>query len=136
MSFPYLRSMIKWIFTLFVILPMVVSAQKEIHLKRKYLGKYKGEIPAYNIDTGEKIMRVSSSAIYVEIDKTDISITVGNNKLTGTYKVMFKAQTYYLVDATIEGQLATERIIVYKRGRKIARDGMYPQPVTSMKKYK
>lgn len=126
----------KWLFTLLLILPMMISAQKEIHLKRKYLGKYKGEIAAYNIDTGEKIMRVSSSAIYVEINKNDITITIGNNKLTGTYEVMFKAQTYFLVDAKIEGQLATERIIVYKRGRKIARDGMFPQPVTQMKKYK
>tara|TARA_R110002072_G_scaffold266303_1_gene425175 strand:- start:20583 stop:20927 length:345 start_codon:yes stop_codon:yes gene_type:complete len=114
----------------------MVSAQKEIQLKRKYFGKYKGEIAGYNIDTGEKIMRVSSSAIYIEISKNEISITIGNNKLKGSYEVMFKAQTYFLVDAEIEGQLATERIIIYKRGRKVARDGMFPQPVTQLKKYK
>ena len=128
--------MMKWFFTLLFILPLLVSAQKEINLKKKYLGKYKGEIAGYNIDTGEKIMRVNSSPIYVELNKKDILITIGSNILKGTYEVMFKAQTYYLVDAKIEGQLATERIIVYKRGRKIARDGMYPQPVTEMKKYK
>ena len=46
-----------------------------------------------------------------------------------------KAKTYFLVDAKIDDQLATERLIIYKRGRKISRDGMYPQPVTELKKY-
>lgn len=128
--------MIKWLLTLLLIIPLTLFAQKQINLKKKYFGKYKGEIAGYNIDTGEKIMRVSSSAIYVEIDKNEVSVTIGNNKLNGTYEVMFKAQSYYLVDANIEGQLATERLIIYKRGRKIARDGMYPQPVTQLKKYK
>ena len=109
--------------------------QNKIELKKRFLGKYKGEIPSYNIDTGEKIMKVSSSAIYLALNKKDLTLTIGNNELHGTYSVMFKAKTYFLVDAKIDGQLATERLIIYKRGRKISRDGMYPQPVTELKKY-
>ena len=80
-------------------------------------------------------MKVSSSAIYIELEKEKITITIGNNQLTGTYTVMFKAKKYFLIDARIEGQLATERIMVYKRGRKLSRIGMYPQPVTELLKY-
>ena len=127
--------MVKLILTLLLIIPFSLSAQKEYTLKSRFLGQYKGEISSYNIDTGKKIMKVSSSAIYIELEKEKITITIGNNQLTGTYAVMFKAKKYYLIDARIEDQLATERIIVYKRGRKLSRDGMYPQPVTELLKY-
>ena len=127
--------MVKLILTLLLIIPFSLSAQKEYTLKSRFLGQYKGEISSYNIDTGKKIMKVSSSAIYIELEKEKITITIGNNQLTGTYTVMFKAKKYFLIDARIEDQLATERIIVYKRGRKLSRDGMYPQPVTELLKY-
>jgi hypothetical protein len=117
-------------------LPMLVAAQKEVTLKKRYFGKYKGNIPAYQMDTGDDLVDVSSSAIYILIGKEEASITIGNNVIHGKYKVMFMAKTYYLLDVTIDGQLATERILVYKRGRKLSRDGMYPQPVTELKKYK
>lgn len=135
MFFSYLRPMLKWIIILLFTLPLVTYGQKKIELKKRFLGNYKGEIPSYNIDTGEKIMKVSSSAIYLELNKDDLKLIIGNNELHGTYTVMFKAKTYFLVDAKIDNQLATERFIVYKRGRKISRDGMYPQPVSELNKY-
>ncbi len=125
----------KFLFLLVLLIPLFSGAQKEIKLKKKYLGKYKGTIPAYKMDIGDEIVEVGASAIYIDLTDKKIKLTIGNNTLNGTYEVMFKAKLYYLVDATIEGQLATERIIVYKRGRKISRDGMYPQPVTELKKY-
>ena len=105
-------------------------------MKIKYFGKYKGTVTSYEIDTGTELLRVTESAIYVTIAEDELSVTVGKNKLYGKYNVMFEADKYYLLDATIDGQLATERIMIYKRGRKIARDGMYPQPVTELKKYR
>ena len=116
--------------------PLIGSAQKSVSLKKKYLGTYKGTIPAYKMDTGEEVVNVSSSAIYIEITKEDITLAIGNNSLHGTYKVLFMAKTYYLLDVNIDGQLASERIMVYKRGKKLSRDGMYPQPVAELKKYK
>jgi hypothetical protein len=117
-------------------LPVMASAQKAISLKKKFFGSYKGTIPSYKMDTGDDVVDVSSSAIYIEITKEDMTIAIGNNALHGTYKVMFMAKTYYLLDVKIDGQLASERIMVYKRGKKLSRDGMYPQPVAELKKYK
>lgn len=136
LNYSYLSTMKRFFFFLLLTLPLLFSAQKELTLKRKYFGKYKGEIPSYNVDTGEKIMKVGATAIYVEIGKNDISITIGKNKNHGVYSVMFKAQSYYLLDCKMDNQLATERIMVYKRGRKISRDGLFPQPLSNLKKYK
>lgn len=125
-------------FVVFILIlaPVMAFSQKEIKLKKRYFGKYKGTVSSYKIDTGNEVLTVSESAIYVTIAKDQISVTVGKNKMYGNYTVMFEAKKYYLLDANIDGQLATERIMVYKRGRKIARDGMYPQPVTELKKFK
>jgi hypothetical protein len=124
------------VLTILFLAPLLAFSQKEIKLKKKYFGKYKGTVSSYKVDTGNEVMQVGESAIYVNLAKEQISVTVGKNKMYGTYDVMFEAKKYFLLDATIEGQLATERIMVYKRGKKIARDGMYPQPVTELKKYK
>lgn len=119
-----------------LLIPLFSEGQKEITLKRKYLGNYKGTISDYKLDTGNEIIAVGDAPIYIELTKDDLTLTVGTRSTKGTYKVMFEAKTYYLVDAKMEGQLATERIMVYKRGRHIARDGMYPQPVTDLKKFR
>ena len=118
------------------LIPLLALGQKEITLKKKFFGKYEGSIPAYKFDNGTEILEVSASDIVVIISADAIAVTIGNNKLSGTYDVMFEAKSYFLLDATMEGQLATERIMVYKRGRHISRDGMYPQPVTELEKVK
>lgn len=121
--------------TLLFVLPLSAFSQKEIKLKKKYFGKYKGVIPAYKMNANNEIVEVGETMIYIDIFKEQIMVKVGNNVRYGTYEVMFMADKYFLLDATIEGQLATERIMVYKRGKKIARDGMFPQPVTELKRY-
>lgn len=114
---------------------MSAFSQKEIKLKKKYYGKYKGVIPAYKMNSNNEIVEVGETAIYIDIFKDQIMVKVGNNVRYGTYEIMFKADKYFLLDATIEGQLATERVMVYKRGKKLARDGMFPQPVTELERY-
>ncbi|MCH2224235.1 MAG: hypothetical protein MK066_05645 [Crocinitomicaceae bacterium] len=121
---------------LLIVFPLMLSAQKEIKLKRKYFGKYKGMVAGYQMNSGIELIDIGETPIVVLIDKEQIYITIGDRKLVGTYTVMFKAQKYYLLDAEIDGQLANERILVYFRGKRISRDGMYPQPVTELKKTK
>jgi hypothetical protein len=41
-----------------------------------------------------------------------------------------------LLDCKINGQLANERVVVFKKGKKISRDGLYPQPNTILLKSK
>lgn len=119
---------------LLIAAPLISLGQKEIKLKKKYLGAYKGEIPAYKMDIGEEVIEVGQTAIQVNLEADQITLSIGNNVLTGSYHVMFEAKSYYLLDIDINNQLANERIMVYKRGKKIARDGMYPQPLAELSK--
>jgi hypothetical protein len=113
-----------------------VYSQKDLKLKKKYLGNYKGTIPSYQLDASPSIIDVSESSIYITITADDIEITIGNRALKGVYEVLFEADSYYLLDATMENQLATERIMVYKRGKHLSRDGMFPQPVVELNKFR
>jgi hypothetical protein len=124
-----------FLFFIAFILVAKVHGQKDLELKRKYFGKYKGTVPSYTIDNGATLVTVSESAIYIDLFKDYITIKVGNHIMNGTYFVLFEAKDYFLVDAKIEGQLATERILVYKSGKRIGRDGMYPQPVSTLTRY-
>lgn len=115
---------------------MLSFGQNKIELKRKFLGSYEGTIPGYKLESSQDIMNVGSTDIVITIGKNQVEITVGGNLLFGTFIVMFEAKTYYLLDVTVDGQLANEKILVYKRGRHLSRDGMYPQPVTELTKIK
>ena len=132
-SFLYLGLM-KWMIVLLLILPFGLNAQKEIKLKRRYLAKYEGTVPAYSMGSALEVVDVDETTITITIGRKFIYTTIGDRKLQGTYVVMFEADTYYLLDATMSGQMANERILVYKRGKKISRDGMYPQPLADLKK--
>ncbi|TNE76885.1 MAG: hypothetical protein EP333_01895 [Bacteroidetes bacterium] len=110
-------------------------SQKEISLKRKYFGKYKGIVSSYTYKEANKLIEVSETTIYVDLFKEEIRIKIGANEMTGSYVVMFEANDYYLVDAKMEGSIVTERIIVYKKGKRIGRDGIYPQPVSELMRY-
>lgn len=124
----------KWLIVFLLIVPFASNAQKKIKLKRKYMAKYEGTVPAYSMGSALEIVDVDETPITVTIGKEFIYTTIGERKLQGTYVVMFEADTYYLLDATMMGQSAHERILVYKRGKRISRDGMYPQPLADLKK--
>lgn len=110
------------------LLPLFLLAQKPVELKKKYLGVYEGEITSFQMDSGKDLVAVDSAKINIEILDSTVTITVGRNQLKGNYYVMFEAKTYFLLDCRMEGQLAGERIVVFKKGKKISRDGLYPQP--------
>lgn len=120
--------MVRLLIILMFFLPLVVSAQKKIELKKKYFGTYSGNISSFQMDAGNDLVSVDSTTIKIEITEKEVLFTVGKNALKGTYYVMFEAKKYFLLDCRIEGQLAGERIVVYKKGNKISRDGLYPQP--------
>lgn len=128
--------MAKYTLLFLLIFPILSFGQNKIELKRKYLGSYEGIIPGYSIESSQDIMNVAATDIVITIGKNQVEITVGGNALFGTFTVMFEAKSYYLLDVVVDGQLANERILVYKRGRHLSRDGMYPQPVTELTKIK
>ena len=124
----------KLIFIFAFALPLLSFGQKEVNLKRKYMKSYSGIIPSYSMDVGDNIVEVTATPISIQIDKDSVYFKIGQNKFQGVYMVKFEANKYYLLNAVIDGQLANERVMVHKRGKIISRDGLYPQPMTELKR--
>lgn len=122
-------------FIVLLMMPFFASSQKLVDkIKRKHYGVYVGTIPGYQIETDQDLVNVESTTIEIEISEKHVSIQIGDQKVTGTYTVLFKGDNYYVLDVTVEGQEANDRIVVYQRGKKISRDGMFPQPNTMLDK--
>lgn len=125
-----------WIFITLLCFAGFSQAQKTSEVKRKFFGNYKGVIASYKIDSGKEVLNVDSTSIGVTIADSTIELVIGKNQLKGTYDVMFESDDYYFLNCTIEGQLAGERIMVYKKGKKICRVGITPQPIAMLYRYK
>ena len=126
----------RFLVLLIVFVPVLVSAQKPVELKKKFYGAYEGQISNFELDGGKDLIPVDSISIRVEISLQNIEITIGKQINTGTYSVLFEGDKYFVLDCRMEGQLATERIVVFKHGKKISRDGLYPQPNSFLFKVK
>lgn len=113
-----------------------LEAQKLVSgLKKKYFGEYIGVIPAYSYNTGNDLIEVSKTEIEIELTESTIVLTIGLNKRTGSYVVLFKGDKYYVLEAKFENELKKERIIVPVKGKSISREGTYPQPNAELVKH-
>lgn len=118
----------KYIFFVLILLCCSVQLSAQTRLKRKYYGTYEGQINEYPMQIGNKLIQVSSTPIRIEINAGYLNIQVGKLSSRGEYNVLFEADDYFVLDAVMERQSIGERIVVYKKGEKISRDGLFPQP--------
>jgi hypothetical protein len=128
--------MMRLLLVVFVLVPIIGLSQKPIELKSKFFGVYEGKIASFLMDSGKDLLSVEESPITIEIAEETILFAIGSNKKSGIYTVLFEADKYFLLDCKINGQLANERVVVFKKGKKISRDGLYPQPNTILLKSK
>lgn len=105
-------------------------------LKKTYFGKYAGTIAAYEINTGAEKIKVAQTPVEVQLSEKELLLKVGNQEMRGTWNLLFEAKAYYVLTGKMENQAIEERIIIYKKGRKISREGIRPQPDAMLEKTK
>jgi hypothetical protein len=123
-----------YFFIFLFILPLLATAQKQITLKKKYFGIYTGIMAGYLLDSGTEVVTVKETKMAIQISKNAITFDIGRLHFSGNYRVVFESKEYLVLDATIDGQLQSERIRIYKKGKEMRREGVYPQPETELKK--
>lgn len=120
------------IFTFFLVVELGVSAQ----IKKSYFGTYVGKIGSYEINTGMERIEVAESEINIEFNATNLSLKIGNSVVQGTWKLILETKTYFLIEGKMEQQAAPEKILIYKKRKKMFREGIRPQPDVMMTKLK
>lgn len=125
----------KILFLILFSLPLIAQGQKLVdEIKKKHFGIYRGEIPAFSMDTGKDLVDVTSVEIIVEVEAEKVILHIGNQHLVGDYTVLFKGDDYYVLDVTLKRQLQHERLVIKQKGKMMTREGIYPQPNSTLKK--
>jgi hypothetical protein len=121
---------------LFFLLTLLVGftsvAQTSGQLKKRFLGTYTGFIPSYK--TVSSNIQVDSVALTIELSNNHLQFTLGKLAFEGEYTILLETAAYFILECKMEDRLANERIMVYKRGKKISRDGLFPQPNATLYK--
>ena len=107
---------------------MTSTAFGQEKLKRKYFGVYNGKINGYKLETNGDLLDVAAVPIQIDLYAGYLNIHIGKSTSKGNYTILFEAEDYFVLDCTMDNNSIGERIIVYKKGDKISRDGLYPQP--------
>ena len=113
-----------------------INAQKELKLAKKFFGDYAGVVPEYVLPSTGGEVRVLEVPIRIKVDGEFLVMSIGKLDFKGNYKILFEANGYFLLECPIEGKPVSERIMVFKRGKKISREGLYPQPSAILYKQK
>jgi hypothetical protein len=120
------------ILILFLLFPFASVAQSKV--KKKYYGTYQGIIPSYQIDTGNDLLPIDSTAIEIQIEKGFITLKIGSQTITGTYKTSYSTEESVIIEAKMADQIVSEKIHIYTKQKKIMRIGIYPQPDAILEK--
>lgn len=126
--------MTKFFIFIFLVISAFSNAQKT--LKKKFLGKYEGEIPAYKINTGSQFIDVSSASISITILKNELVFMVGRNEMTVPYSWIKKDKKTIQIEFLRSIDETQEIVILTKKTKEIMREGVYPQPKCILKKVK
>ena len=126
--------MTKFFIFIFLVISAFSNAQKP--LKKKFLGKYEGEIPAYKINTGSQFIEVSSTSISITILKNELVFMVGRNEMTVPYSWIKKDKKTIQIEFLRSIDETQEIVILTKKTKEIMREGVYPQPKCILKKVK
>lgn len=119
----------------YLIVPFLSEAQTKVtELKKKNYGTYKGEIPSYIQSSDTSLFTIDATPIEIQISENAIALTIGKLHKKGSYHILFKDKSYYVVDAFFEGDILTERIILYEKTKSMIREGSHPQPNALLKK--
>lgn len=125
----FVTMVLRFLILSLILIPQFSSGQKLVdEIKKKYFGAYQGTIAAYKLDTGAELVAVEETTIFIVLTEDNIILEIGNNKTSGTYSVLFEGDDYYVLNAIIEGQIQSERIVVHQKGKTVTREGIHPQP--------
>lgn len=119
----------------FIMLSFATLAQKNVKIKKKYLGRYAGVIPAYQVQSDKGLLNVDETIIsFVLVKDQSAVIQIGNENKESTYKVLVKDKNDYTIEVRTEGEEYTEKIELKGKEKILIREGLKPQPDSKLKK--
>jgi len=120
------------ILTFFITISICTGAQ----VKKRDQGVYKGLISSYEINTGQKLIEVDSSEIFIRLEKSSFTLKIDDVEYQGTYEVEKREKRNYVLKAKTDYSDIKEEIILFGKDKIIKRKGIFPQPDARLRKLK
>lgn len=119
----------------FILVCLFLHLNVTAQVKKSYLGKYVGTIAAYEMSVGaSERIQIGTSAIEIQLSATEIVIVIGTKTNKGIWTLFSENKTNFVIEGKMDNTAAKERILIYKKGKKIVREGIRPQPDVMLKK--
>jgi len=119
----------RWsLFLLEACLSFLVMSQAPKTVKKKHLGTYRGELPAYTLTWGVEQVPVSACPMILTLQTNDFYIQLGEQRYRGTWRIIFQTNDYYQLEGSIPGRIVSEQFQLYKQSRILIREGIFTQP--------
>ena len=97
-------------------------------IKRKWQGTFDGNIPAYQLNTGNELLEVESSSIKVIIENEKFIINLGVFEYVGEYVSTKQQRKTLFIVGKIEGRTVNEYFLIDRKMKSLSRTGIIPQP--------
>jgi hypothetical protein len=105
-------------------------------LKKKNLGVYQGEIPAYVLGLGEEVFQVEKAVIQIELQADGTLFEKIDSKETkGSFLILKEDKNAVYLEVKLNGQYIPENYVLYKKDKRLERKGIYPQPDVFLRYY-
>jgi hypothetical protein len=119
----------RWsLFVMALVSSTMLAAQPSSGIKKKYLGTYVGELPAYTFVLGTENVPVSACGISITLEQGKCVIQLGNQRMRGSWKLVYQTDQAYFIEATHPGHILPERLQLNKKTSRILREGVLHQP--------
>ena len=106
---------------------------QNVKLKKKYLKNYKGNIPTYEINYNNNLVKIDASEITIQLKKDSLYISVGSSIWSGIYSVAKTGKKTFEIIGKMNGSGISEVLKLNSRDKTIVRKGLFPQPDAELK---
>ena len=103
-----------------------ISAGKK-PIPKSLIGNYSGTQEAYEIKINNKLVEVPAVQLTVKLGYNELLLSSPNKIMKARYEVSAPTKKYYALKVYFEDG-SIENWQLYRRGKKILRDGVHPRP--------
>ncbi len=117
----------------FFTISTLIGFCQSVKLKNRFLKFYKGNIPAYEVNYNNQLVKIDATEIMVQLKKDSLYISVGASNWVGIYTVAKTGKKVFEITGKMEGTGIPEVLNLNTRNKTIVRKGLFPQPDAELK---
>jgi hypothetical protein len=118
----------RFLLMLFCFSVQVLFSQSTTTLKKKYMGTYFGELPAFTYTQGLEQVPVAACSIRISLGNKELIMQIGNQRYRGVWRLLYQTEAYFVLEGNLPGRIVSEQLRLLKQNKVLVREGILNQP--------